>query len=296
MTSSERGRGASTSRDRADPPGPGREQHDAIGQEHGLGDRVGDEDDGRLRGLGDPLQLEVHLVARDRVERAERLVHEQDLGVVAQGPGDGDALAHAAGELARERLLEALQADELAQLVRAAPALGLVDLAQQQRQPDVLLDRVPGEEVGVLEDEAELAQRLIVAVIATPQRAPLIVTSPALGWVRPARIRSSVVLPQPDCPSSVTNSCLRMPRSMSVSARVSRLRALKRFETPRSSISASPSGSVPLTGDATSVSAGISLLEKCAISAQPCATNACPLARVSNSERQPSGGPSGASQ
>src|SRR6266540_114937 len=57
-------------------------------------------------------------VARHRVERAERLVHEQDLGVVAQGPSDGDALAHAAGELPRERLLEALQADELGQLVR----------------------------------------------------------------------------------------------------------------------------------------------------------------------------------
>ena len=71
----------------------------------------------------DPLKLHVHLVARHRVERAERLVHEQDLGVVAQGPGDRDALAHAAGELARERLLEALQADELAELVRPPPAL-----------------------------------------------------------------------------------------------------------------------------------------------------------------------------
>ena len=101
VTSSERGRGASTSVIERIRPGPGREQHDAVGQEHGLGDRVGDEHDGRLRGLGDPLQLEVHLVARHRVERAERLVHEQDLGVVAQGPGDGDALAHAAGELAR---------------------------------------------------------------------------------------------------------------------------------------------------------------------------------------------------
>ena len=171
VTSSERGRGASTSRDRADPPGPRREQHDAVGQEHGLGDRVGDEDDGRVRGLGDPLQLQVHLVARDRVERAEGLVHEQDLGVVAQGPGDGDALAHAAGELTRERLLKALQADELAQLVGAPPALGLVDLAQQQRQADVLLDRVPGEEVGVLEDEPELAQRVVVAVVAVPERA-----------------------------------------------------------------------------------------------------------------------------
>ena len=37
--------------------------------------------------------------------------------------------------------------------------------------------------------------------------------------------------------------------------------------------------------------ADISLLEKCAISAQPCASIACPLARVSNSERQAPTGP-----
>src|SRR5262249_22842323 len=71
-----------------------------------------------------------------------------------------------------ERLLEALQADELAQLVRPPAALALVDLAQQQRQLDVLLDRVPREEVGVLEDEAELAQRLVVAVVAAPKGTP----------------------------------------------------------------------------------------------------------------------------
>jgi hypothetical protein len=41
--------------------------------------------------------------------------------------------------------------------VRPPAPLLLVDLAQQQRQGDVLLDGEPGEEVGVLEDEAELA-------------------------------------------------------------------------------------------------------------------------------------------
>ncbi|HEX6697601.1 MAG TPA: hypothetical protein VF080_12415, partial [Solirubrobacteraceae bacterium] len=54
---------------------------------------------------------------------------------------------------------------------------------------------------------------------------------------------------------------------MSVSASVSRLRAVKRFEPPRSSISASPSGSAPLTwgtpSTGSSVTADISLLEVC---------------------------------
>ena len=147
VTSSCRGRADSTSRDRADAPRPRGQQHDAVGQEHGLGDRVRDQHDRRVGGAGDALELHVHLVARHRVERPERLVHQQDLGVVAQRARDRDALAHAARELARQRLLEALQADELAELVRTPAALLLVHLAQQQRQPDVVLDRVPGEQV-----------------------------------------------------------------------------------------------------------------------------------------------------
>ena len=44
----------------------------------------------------DHSQLVVEEVPGDRVERAEGLVHEQDLGVLGQGAGEGDALAHAA--------------------------------------------------------------------------------------------------------------------------------------------------------------------------------------------------------
>ena len=61
-------------------PGRGRHHHDAGRKKHGLGDRVGDEDDGLPR-LSPQLQkLLVQMVADDLVERAERLVHEQQLG------------------------------------------------------------------------------------------------------------------------------------------------------------------------------------------------------------------------
>ena len=67
---------------------------------------------------------------------------------------------------------------------------------------------------------------------------------------------------------------------MTKQASDARLRAEKRFETPRSSISASPSGSAPLTwgtpSDRSSVVADISLLEKCAVSAQECAPISLP--------------------
>jgi hypothetical protein len=39
--------------------------------------------------------------AGQRIERAERLVHQQHLGLHGQGAGDADALLHAAGDFAR---------------------------------------------------------------------------------------------------------------------------------------------------------------------------------------------------
>ncbi len=49
----------------------------------------------------DTLQLHVHLLARDRIERAERLVHEQDGWRHDQRARDRDPLLHAARKLDR---------------------------------------------------------------------------------------------------------------------------------------------------------------------------------------------------
>ena len=56
-------------------------------------------------------QLVLHQLAGLHVERAEGLVHQQDLGLVDQRLGHRDALAHAAGELVRVAVLEAGQPD-----------------------------------------------------------------------------------------------------------------------------------------------------------------------------------------
>jgi hypothetical protein len=58
-------------------------------------------------------QLLLHHDARLCVERAERLVHQQHVGVEDVASRDGDALLHAAGELMRVRRLVALQAHQL---------------------------------------------------------------------------------------------------------------------------------------------------------------------------------------
>ena len=99
---------------------PGRGEHgDAVGQEGGLAQAVGDEDDG----LVGPGQQHREVLAEDHpgllVERAERLVHQQNAGLEAERAGQGRALAHAAGELAGIVLREVLEPDGFERSVRA---------------------------------------------------------------------------------------------------------------------------------------------------------------------------------
>src|SRR5262250_379422 len=63
--------------DARQPPRPRRHDHDLVGQQDRLGDRVRDEEDGLAAHLPDPQELEAHLFAGQRVERAERLVHQE---------------------------------------------------------------------------------------------------------------------------------------------------------------------------------------------------------------------------
>jgi hypothetical protein len=94
-------------------------------------------------------------VAGHRVERAERLVHQQDVRVLRQRTGEGHALAHTAGELVRPLLAEAAQPHDLQQLGRALLAFRLADPLQPQRQLDVAGDGQPGEERGLLEHQRD---------------------------------------------------------------------------------------------------------------------------------------------
>ena len=71
--------------------------------------------------LPDLQQLVLQALARHGVERAERLVHQHQLGVVGQHAGDRHALLHAAGELVRIGVGELLQADQLDELVDRLP-------------------------------------------------------------------------------------------------------------------------------------------------------------------------------
>ncbi len=73
--------------DAGDPARTRRHHHDPVGEEHRLRDGVGHEEH-RGPGLGaDPRQLGLHPLPGHLVERAERLVHEQQPRAARQGPG-----------------------------------------------------------------------------------------------------------------------------------------------------------------------------------------------------------------
>ena len=136
-----------------DAPRPRRHHDDARREEDRFGDRVRDEDDRRAAGLPDAQELDVESLARHLVERAERLVHEQERGIEGERARDRDALLHAAGELPRWCSREALKLDELEHLVDPLlPAL-LVPARELERQGDVLRDRAPLVEHCILEDD-----------------------------------------------------------------------------------------------------------------------------------------------
>ena len=77
------------------------EHADPRGQRQRLAHVVRDDDDGLAdRGLDAP-KLAVQLAARDGIERAERLVHQQNRRIGGERARDPDALALAAGQLLR---------------------------------------------------------------------------------------------------------------------------------------------------------------------------------------------------
>ena len=75
--------------------------------------------------LLDALQLDLQLAAELEVERAQRLVEQQDVRPVRQRPRERDALLLAAGELVRLALLVAVEPHQRERVADAAPDLVL---------------------------------------------------------------------------------------------------------------------------------------------------------------------------
>src|SRR4029434_5630680 len=86
---------------------------DAVGEAEGLDLIVGDEEHGDAEAALEELHLHPHLLAQLRVEIAERLVEEEEIGLVHEGAAEGEALHLAAAQESAGPSLHAAQAHEL---------------------------------------------------------------------------------------------------------------------------------------------------------------------------------------
>src|SRR5688572_6285987 len=145
------------------------EDRDPVAEPQGLVEVVGYEQDRLAHALLQRAQLVLQLAADQRIERRERLVHQQDLRVSRECARETDALLHAAGELVAVMIGPLRQSNELELLVDDATALGSRLAAQLEAQADVLANGAPRQQAELLKDHRdaaapEPAQRRGVAV------------------------------------------------------------------------------------------------------------------------------------
>src|SRR5215467_8030579 len=127
---------------------------DLVGEMHCLAHVVSDEDHGLGRAPPDAKELILHQAARLCIERTERLIHQQDRGIECERARDRGALLHAARELRRVAVLEALESDQLDEGLRALLALGARHALPLEAVKNVGAHRLPGKQREVLEYDA----------------------------------------------------------------------------------------------------------------------------------------------
>ena len=133
-------------------------QGNAVADLERLVQIMADEDDRALQ-LG--LQVQKFILqpgADQRVQRRERLIHQQDRGLGDKGAGKANALLHAARQFAhlavrplRQVHQRQLHVDLVAPLVRGLPG-------QFKAQPHILAHRPPGQQPEGLENHGDIGQ------------------------------------------------------------------------------------------------------------------------------------------
>ena len=132
-----------------------------------------DVDEGDANLLLDRLELDLHLLAELEVERAERLIEQQDAGPVDEGPGQRDPLPLATGELRGFPAPEARQPDHAQRFGDPAVALRPIDPPHHQPIADVLAHVHVREERVVLEDGVDIpVERRNTGHVATMEQDP----------------------------------------------------------------------------------------------------------------------------
>ena len=173
---------------------PLREQIDAVGQADRLFEIVGDEQHADALPLDQRGDVLDDAGAHDRVERGERLVHQQELRLHRQHLRERDALALAAAEMARDSGRRSRRGRAARARYRPAPAPLLRAMPLKVR-PSATLSRAVFHG-----SSASSWNSMPISEGATPAS-----TVPASGFCSPITARSRLDLPEPEGPTRLTN-------------------------------------------------------------------------------------------
>ena len=145
-------------------PGFEDEHEDAVAHQHRLLDVVRHHQDRLDRHAAfapEVDQVGAQRLGGQHVERRERLVHQQHVGMHDQRAGEADALAHAAGQLLGIGGFEAVEADQVDRLQARACALVARHALRLQAELDVVVHGQPGEQREALEHHRDALGRAV---------------------------------------------------------------------------------------------------------------------------------------
>ena len=147
---------------------------DLVGHRHSLELVVRDVDGGGADAVVELAQLVNHQVAKLRVERAERLIHQEDLRPPHDGAAQRDALAVAAGKPGDRAVEDVVDPEEPRRLLHPRLDVGARHSLADEREGDVLPDVHVGVEREELEHEGDVALRRALEgdVLPVEQDAP----------------------------------------------------------------------------------------------------------------------------
>ena len=137
------------------------------------------------------------------VEIGQRLVHQEDLRLPDDGPGQGHPLALAARELGRLAVQQGVEPERGRGLLHLGRALVFGHAPLAQRELDVPGHAQVGVQGVALKDHGHVS---ILRVDVVDHAVPRWRSVPSVTSSSPATRRSAVVLPQPDEPSSTRSS------------------------------------------------------------------------------------------
>jgi hypothetical protein len=132
----------------------GRQDHDAVAHRDGLVEVVRDEQHRLFLRAPQREHFVLHQLPRLDVQRRERFVHQDDVGVEHQRLREAHALAHAAGQLVRIAIGERGQADALQPLGRERARVRVARAAERQPGHHVAERGAPGHQALGLEHVA----------------------------------------------------------------------------------------------------------------------------------------------